>query len=96
MTFLALLAVSDVAPFLFGVLFVSAGLAFIRLARGPSLADRVVALEVIAAIVVGITLVAALDNDQTALVDVALLLALVSFITTLAFARFVLGTARRG
>lgn len=81
---------ADYAPFILLVLGLAALLAVVRLVRGPSLADRVVAIEVIGAIVVAFIVVVAIDRDEPALVDVALVFALVSFIGTLGFARFVL------
>lgn len=64
-------------------------LAVVRLALGPSFPDRVVALDLITTIGVGIVTAAALAWEQTALLDVATVLALVSFLATVAFARYV-------
>jgi multicomponent Na+:H+ antiporter subunit F len=69
-------------------LVVSGACAIARLLRGPSLLDRVVALDVLAVLVVGMIAVAAIRTDQPALIDVALALALVAFLGTVAFARF--------
>jgi multicomponent Na+:H+ antiporter subunit F len=77
-------------PAVLSLLAIAALIAFVRLVRGPSLADRVVAVEVIGAIVVAFIVVVAIQRDEQALVDVALVFALVSFIGTLGFARFVL------
>lgn len=82
--------VPTLVPFVLGFLALAALIAFARLVRGPSLADRVVAIEVIGAIVVAFIVVVAIERDEPALVDVALVFALVSFIGTLGFARFVL------
>ena len=51
--------------------------------------DRVVALELSGTIVVGIIAVQSILTDQRALLDVAIGLALVSFLGTVAFARYV-------
>ena len=75
------------------VLIVSLFLAFIRLFRGPSLPDRVVALDLIAAIVVAIFAVYAIVVDQPVFIDAAIVLALIIFLGTVAFARY---TERRG
>lgn len=64
-------------------------LAFVRLARGPHLPDRVVALEVIAAVGVATTGIYAIAYEQTVWLDVAIVLALVSFVGTIAFARYI-------
>lgn len=81
-----LAAAVDVAMALFAVALVAA---FARLARGPTLADRVVALDVIAATIVSAALVAALDSGLAVFVDVALAMALVTFLGTIALARAV-------
>lgn len=61
-------------------------LAMLRLLKGPSLADRVVALDLVAALVVGIVAVYAVSTDQPMLLRVAILVALVVFVGTVAFA----------
>ncbi|MFO7533912.1 MAG: monovalent cation/H+ antiporter complex subunit F [Candidatus Limnocylindrales bacterium] len=63
-------------------------LTFVRLVRGPSLMDRVVALELIASLVAGIVAVYAIATDVPALLDVAIALALVAFLAAVAFARY--------
>ncbi|MCX8073695.1 MAG: monovalent cation/H+ antiporter complex subunit F [Candidatus Binatia bacterium] len=64
-------------------------LTVVRLALGPSFPDRVVALDLLTTIGVGIVTAAALAWQQAALFDVATVLALVSFLATVAFARYV-------
>jgi multicomponent Na+:H+ antiporter subunit F len=64
-------------------------LAFARLVRGPNLADRVVALDLIATLAIGIIAVYAIAVKQSVLLDVALVLALVSFLGTVAFAYYI-------
>jgi multicomponent Na+:H+ antiporter subunit F len=63
-------------------------IAFVRIVRGPSLMDRVVALELTASLVAGIVAVYAIGTDEPALIDVAIALALVAFISAVAFARY--------
>ncbi|MDQ3937637.1 MAG: monovalent cation/H+ antiporter complex subunit F [Chloroflexota bacterium] len=63
-------------------------LAALRLFRGPSLADRVVALELIASLMVGIIAVVSIVGEQPILIDVAIALALVGFLGAVAFARY--------
>lgn len=63
-------------------------MAFIRLTRGPSLPDRVVALELIASIVVGYVGVHAIDTGVSSLLDVAIVIALTAFLAAIGFARF--------
>lgn len=63
-------------------------LAVLRLARGPSLPDRVVALDLLTVLAVGFSALFAIAADQPAFLDVAIALALVAFLATVAFARF--------
>jgi multicomponent Na+:H+ antiporter subunit F len=70
-------------------------LAFVRLVRGPSLPDRVVALELIATISVG--MIAAYDvvTGLPVFLDVAMVLALVGFLGSVAYARYIQRIAGR-
>jgi multicomponent Na+:H+ antiporter subunit F len=81
--------IGAVAVVAFDILVLALVLAFIRLVRGPSLPDRVVALELCGTVVVGMIAVQAIMTDQSVLLDVAIGLALVSFLGTVAFARYV-------
>jgi multicomponent Na+:H+ antiporter subunit F len=64
-------------------------LAFVRLARGPSLPDRVIALDLISILAAAIAATYAIAAAQAVFLDVAIVLALISFVGTVAFARFV-------
>ncbi len=64
-------------------------LAVLRLLRGPSLAMRVVALDLMASLTVGFIATYAVVTDQPLFLDVALVLALVSFLGTVAFAFYI-------
>ena len=64
-------------------------LAFYRLVRGPSLPDRVVALDLIATISVAMIAVYAVITEKPILLDVAIVVALIAFLGTVAFARYV-------
>jgi multicomponent Na+:H+ antiporter subunit F len=63
-------------------------LAFIRLIQGPSLLDRVISLELIATIVVGIIAAYGVAFGQPVFLDVAIVLSLVGFLGAIAFARY--------
>jgi multicomponent Na+:H+ antiporter subunit F len=67
---------------------IAMALTFVRLVRGPSLMDRVVALELIASLVAGIVAVFAIGTDDPTLIDIAIALALVAFLSAVAFARY--------
>jgi multicomponent Na+:H+ antiporter subunit F len=61
-------------------------LAVVRLAKGPSTADRVVALDLLSAVAVGTTAAWSVAANDPVYLDVALLVALVAFLGTVAFA----------
>ncbi|WP_163577484.1 monovalent cation/H+ antiporter complex subunit F [Halomonas faecis] len=63
-------------------------LAFVRVVRGPSLPDRVVALELFASTVVGMVGVYAIKMDVSSFLDAAIVIALMGFLTAIGFARF--------
>lgn len=63
-------------------------LALYRVARGPSLADRIAALDLVVFVSIGITSGIAVVLEEVELLDVALVIALTSFIVTIAAARF--------
>jgi multicomponent Na+:H+ antiporter subunit F len=80
------LAVVEAAVFV--MISVALLLAFVRLARGPSLSDRVIALDLIAVLAVGLVAMVAFAADQAVFLDAAIVLALVAFLGTVAFARY--------
>ena len=63
-------------------------LAFVRLLRGPQLPDRVVALDLLTSLLLGLIVALAIYDHKPIMMDVALVLALVSFIGTIGFARY--------
>ena len=77
-----------VEPVVFVMIGVALLLAFVRLARGPSLSDRVIALDLIAVLAVGLAAMVAFEADQAVFLDAAIVLALVAFLGTVAFARY--------
>ncbi len=64
-------------------------LGFVRLTLGPTLADRVVALDMVTMILVVTLTLFALAVDNGAYLDAAIALALVGFLATVAFARYI-------
>lgn len=70
-------------------------LGFGRLIMGPSLPDRVVALELIASIVVGMIAVHTVATGVTPFLDVATVMALMAFLAAIGFARFLEEGGRR-
>ena len=71
----------------------STALAFVRLMRGPTLPDRVVATDLLGTLVVGLLVVSAAAADQPAFMDAAIIVALIAFVSNIAYARFI---ERRG
>lgn len=71
------------------ILGISLFIALIRLLRGPSLPDRVISLDLIAYITIGMIATYSIFSSKPALLDAATVLALVAFLGTTAFARYV-------
>lgn len=61
----------------------------LRLLLGPSPADRVVSLDLITVLLIAITSLLALHLDNAAYLDLGLVLALIGFLATVAFARYI-------
>jgi multicomponent Na+:H+ antiporter subunit F len=64
-------------------------LAFIRLVKGPTLPDRIVAMDLFGVLVVGLIVVLAGWSGVRATLDAALVIALVGFVGTVAYATYV-------
>ena len=78
---------------LFPLLFGAMALAFVRLVRGPTLADRIVAFDLIAASVAGIIVVTGIVQRRPVLIDVTTIWAMIAFLSVIGFAYFI---ERRG
>ncbi|KAA0213509.1 pesticidal protein Cry22Aa [bacterium] len=79
----------DVLVVLVGTQALALVISMVRLVRGPTLADRVVAYDLMATITVGLLALVSMAFDARVLLDVAGVLALVMFISTIAFARYI-------
>ncbi|PRD52627.1 monovalent cation/H+ antiporter complex subunit F [Sphingobacterium gobiense] len=71
------------------ILSISVMLVFIRLFKGPSLVDRVIALDLVITIGIGIITVYSIRSNQEVFLDVAIILALIAFLGTVAFAYYI-------
>jgi len=60
-----------------------------RVIAGPTIPDRVVALDTIATNVVAIAVLVAITTDTGAFVTVSLVLAIIGFVSTIAVAQYV-------
>lgn len=65
-------------------------LAVIRVLRGPTLADRILGLDLATTLAVGLIAVFAVTVRQWLYLDIAIALALVGFVATAAFARYLI------
>jgi multicomponent Na+:H+ antiporter subunit F len=73
-----------------GLLIFSLILCSFRIARGPTLPDRVLGLDMLTSVGIGYVAVIALRTGFQFYVDIAIALALVGFLATVALARFIL------
>lgn len=71
------------------MLALSAAIVFVRLWRGPSLPDRVVATDLLGTLIVGLLVVGAAASGQRAFMDAAIIIALIGFVSNIAYARFI-------
>ncbi len=65
-------------------------LTVLRVLRGPTFPDRILALDMLVAIAIGFIAVLGIKTGYAFHVDIAIALGLVGFLATVAFARFVL------
>ena len=78
-------------PFLVALTMLAAAavLTFIRLAKGPTLPDRVIAIDLIGVLLVCLLVLMAGVTAQQAFLDVAMVVALISFVGTVAYAQYI-------
>jgi multicomponent Na+:H+ antiporter subunit F len=70
------------------MLAVAALLTFTRLVRGPTLPDRVIAIDLIGVLIVCLLVALAAATGEQAFLDVGIVIALISFVGTVAYARY--------
>jgi multicomponent Na+:H+ antiporter subunit F len=68
---------------------VSLLLAVVRLVKGPTLPDRIVAMDLIGVLVVGLIVLLAASTRVRATLDAAVVIALIGFVGTVAYATYV-------
>jgi multicomponent Na+:H+ antiporter subunit F len=64
-------------------------IAVVRLVKGPSLPDRVVAMDLIGILAVGLIVVIAGSTSVRAALDAGLVIALIAFVSTVAYATYI-------
>lgn len=83
---------TTIALWLLGI---AMALTVLRIILGPSLADRILGLDTITVLAIGVIGVFAVRTGLYLYVDVAVALALVGFLATAAFARYLLSHGGR-
>ena len=81
------------AQITFGVLMFCSLLCLYRIGRGPSAPDRTVAIDILGTLVVGFCCLMALITGRDYYMTIAIAWALISFIGTLALAKYLEGRA---
>ena len=71
-----------------GILLMALFISLYRLVKGPTINDRIVALDLIASIAMGFILVYAIASDKPIFFDVAIAIALVSFMGTVGMSTY--------
>ena len=79
---------ATVAKVLIAVLTLPLALAAYRMIKGPGYADRLVALDMLTAVVVSLGALTTLVTGRGAVLDIGLGAALINFVSTCAFATF--------
>jgi multicomponent Na+:H+ antiporter subunit F len=69
--------------------------AIVRFIKGPTLPDRVTAFDLLAAIVISIIAIYSVISDNTAFMDVAILLSLIAFLGSMSFAYFLFKSPKK-
>jgi multicomponent Na+:H+ antiporter subunit F len=64
-------------------------IAVVRLVKGPTLPDRIVAMDLIGVLVVSLIVVLAASTNVRATLDAAIVIALIGFVGTVAYATYV-------
>ena len=72
-----------------GVIALSLLVALYRLLRGPTLPDRIVAVDMLSFLVIAYIAVLVVSTGNAAFLDAASTLALITFLSTAAFARYI-------
>lgn len=66
----------------------------LKVIQGPTLPDRVLALDMLVAVAIGYIAVIGIKTGFTLYIDIAIALGLVGFLATVAFARFILARGK--
>ena len=72
----------------FSMLFLALVISFVRLLKGPSINDRIAAMDVIAIVVMGFVLVYSVLINKSIYFDIPVIVSLISFIGTVAVSTY--------
>jgi multicomponent Na+:H+ antiporter subunit F len=78
------------------ILVLSAILVFVRFLLGPDLSDRVVSVDLLMTIGVGIVGVYAMATAESTFLDIAMILGLLAFLGTVAFSYYLIKRKKNG
>lgn len=70
------------------ILAIAVILLFVRFLIGPSIADRVIALDLLITTGIGLIAIYSIVYDQPTFLDIAMILALIAFLSTVAFSYY--------
>ncbi|MCK4335907.1 MAG: cation:proton antiporter [Candidatus Aenigmarchaeota archaeon] len=73
------------------LLVVAVFIGFVRLAKGPTIPDRVLVADTINSLVIGIIVLVSLYYANDMLIDIAIVYAMLSFLGTLAVSKYIIG-----
>lgn len=73
------------------LLVVAVFIGFVRLAKGPTIPDRVLVADTINSLVIGIIVLVSLYYANYMLIDIAIVYAMLSFLGTLAVSKYIIG-----
>ncbi len=74
--------------FSFALILAAFFIAFLRLAKGPELADRVLVLDLFAILVIGFSIIFTIVSNEQLFLNAAVIIAVIAFMGTIIFAKF--------
>ena len=81
--------IENIAPMVLTMQGAALLIAFVRLVKGPTLPDRIVAMDLIGVLVIGLAVVLAAATGIRETLDAAMVIALIGFVATVAYATYV-------
>lgn len=74
--------------FILPILVISMLLVFYRFLKGPDMPDRIVAVDLLITIAIGIIAIYSIVSNRAPFLDIAMILALIAFLSTVAFSYY--------